>query len=58
MAEDNDSGRIDRIESALATLTTSVASLTGMTKPIADLVRLANAQGETRKRIKKLRGLD
>jgi uncharacterized protein YukE len=48
MAEGNGSGRIDRIEGALASLTTSVASLTEVTRLIADQVnRLAESQIET-----------
>jgi uncharacterized protein YoxC len=48
MAEENGGGRIDRIEGALASLTTSVASLTDVTRLIADQVnRLAEAQIET-----------
>lgn len=59
MAEENGGGRIDRIEGALASLTSSVASLTDVTKLISDnLLRVAEAQSETRKRMKKLRGLE
>jgi len=48
MAEGNGSGRIDRIEVALGSLTTSVASLTEVTRLIAGQVnRLAEAQIET-----------
>ncbi len=48
MTDENGGGRIDRIEGALASLTTSVASLTDVTRLIAGQVnRLAEAQIET-----------
>ncbi|HMD49477.1 MAG TPA: hypothetical protein VKG79_10280 [Bryobacteraceae bacterium] len=48
MAEENGGGRIDRIEGALASLTSSVATLTDVTRLIAEQVnRLAEAQIET-----------
>jgi uncharacterized protein YoxC len=48
MAEGNGSGRMDRIEGALASLTGNVASLTEVTRLIAGQVnRLAEAQIET-----------
>jgi len=57
MAEENGGGRIDRIESALATLTASVASLTDVTKLIAGQVnRLAELQIETQDTVAELAG--
>jgi len=55
MADPNGSGRIDRLESALVSLTTSVASLSDVTKLIAGQVnRLAEAQIETQDTVAEL----
>ncbi len=55
MAEPNGSGRIDRLEGAVITLTASVASLTEVTRLIAGQVnRLAEAQIETQDRVSEL----
>ena len=55
MPEENGGGRIDRIEGALASLTTSVASLTDVTKLIAGQVnRLAELQIETQDTVAEL----
>jgi len=57
MAEGNGSGRIDRIEGALASLTSNVASLTEVTQLIAGQVnRLAEAQIETQDIVGELAG--
>ncbi len=55
MAEGNGGGRIDRIEAALGSLTSSVASLTDVTRLIAGQVnRLAEAQIETQDTVTEL----
>jgi seryl-tRNA synthetase len=55
MADPNGSGRIDRIENALGSLITSVASLTDVTRMIAGQVnRLAEAQIETQDTVAEL----